>query len=58
MKLSDGIQGSCYFYWVYNDLDDLLLKKEKEPLPAKPCWAVGLQRSTTALESVSTQQDA
>lgn len=28
VKLSDGVWGSCYFYWLYDDPGDILLKKE------------------------------
>lgn len=38
---ADGVQDSCYFYLFYNDLDDLLYKKEEEPLPPELCCVLG-----------------
>lgn len=38
---TDGVQSSCCFYWFYNDLDDLLYKKEEELLPLALCCVLG-----------------
>lgn len=49
VKLSDGVWGSCYFYWFYDDLDDILLKKEQESLPRElRCGASAKPNSTNS----------
>lgn len=48
-----GCRALAIFVGFFNDLDDLLLKKEKEPLPTKLGRALGPQRTTTALQFIS-----
>lgn len=51
---ADGVQGSCYFYWFCNNLDDLLYKKEEEPLPLELCSVLGpLEHKSTWIQLFS-----